>query len=157
MSVNSLAQTESTPILSVKNLHKQFKDLQVLKGVDLQVSKGDVIAVIGPSGCGKSTFLRCLNLLETPTSGEILLEGEHVFKNENVLLKPHLLQAKKQLKTAKKENFSSFSNKYCILWHHSVYFGIVELYSLIYSPIGEILNEQRNYCEKTCKQESRSR
>ena len=70
------------PIIEVKNLHKSFGDLHVLKGVDLNVYQGDVIAVIGPSGCGKSTFLRCLNLLEEPSAGEILLEGEYVFKNE---------------------------------------------------------------------------
>ena len=51
-------------ILSVKNLTKSFGDVQVLKGIDLDVHKGEVIAIIGPSGCGKSTFLRCLNCME---------------------------------------------------------------------------------------------
>ena len=69
-------------IISVKNLHKSFGKLEVLKGVDIDIHKGDVVAVIGPSGCGKSTFLRCLNRLEEPTSGRIEFNGETVFKNE---------------------------------------------------------------------------
>lgn len=75
-------ESEKKVILDVKNLHKSFGNLKVLNGIDLKVYQGDVIAVIGPSGCGKSTFLRCLNLLEEPSAGEILLEGEYVFKNE---------------------------------------------------------------------------
>ena len=69
-------------ILSVRNLHKYFGKLEVLKGVDIEIHKGDVVAVIGPSGCGKSTFLRCLNRLEEPTSGRIEFNGETVFKKE---------------------------------------------------------------------------
>ena len=93
---------DNAPILSVRNLRKEFKDLKVLRGIDIDVNKGDVIAVIGPSGCGKSTFLRCLNLLETPTSGEIVFEGEHVFRNKHALWKESYLQAKKACKQAKK-------------------------------------------------------
>ena len=62
------------PILQVKELTKSFGNLQVLNGVNLTVNKGDVISIIGSSGSGKSTFIRCLNLLENPTSGEILYE-----------------------------------------------------------------------------------
>ena len=62
-------------ILEVKDLHKSFGEQEVLKGISTEVNRGDVIAIIGPSGCGKSTFLRSLNLLETPTSGQILFEG----------------------------------------------------------------------------------
>ena len=69
-------------LIEVKDLCKQFKDNKVLKGVNLNINKGDVIAVIGPSGCGKSTFLRCLNLLEKPTSGQIIFEGDYIY-NEN--------------------------------------------------------------------------
>ena len=61
-------------ILSVKNLTKSFGNVQVLKGIDLDVNKGEVIAIIGPSGCGKSTFLRCLNCMEDPTSGSIFFD-----------------------------------------------------------------------------------
>ncbi|MBO5481043.1 MAG: amino acid ABC transporter ATP-binding protein [Clostridia bacterium] len=77
-------------ILSVKNLYKKFGKLEVLKGIDIDIKKGDVVAVIGPSGCGKSTFLRCLNRLETPTAGEILFEGNYIFKNERIYLKQRL-------------------------------------------------------------------
>ncbi len=59
-------------MISVKNLHKNFEGVEVLKGVSVEIEKGDVICVIGPSGSGKSTFLRCLNLLETPNSGSIV-------------------------------------------------------------------------------------
>ncbi|KXH87104.1 amino acid ABC transporter ATP-binding protein [Sporosarcina sp. HYO08] len=62
-------------MISIKNLHKSFGDLEVLKGVDLEIDKGEVVVVIGPSGSGKTTLLRCLNLLEMPTSGSILLNG----------------------------------------------------------------------------------
>ena len=63
------------PLLKVCDLHKSFGDLEVLKGIDYEVYRGDVVSIIGPSGCGKSTFLRCLNLLETPTSGKVIFEG----------------------------------------------------------------------------------
>jgi len=67
---------EKQLVLSVKNLTKQFGDIQVLKGVNLDVYEGDVVAIIGPSGCGKSTFLRCINCLEDPSGGSIMFEGE---------------------------------------------------------------------------------
>lgn len=65
-------------LLEVKNLVKSFGKLQVLKGVSLNVQKGDIIAIIGPSGCGKSTFIRHLNLLEKPDQGEILFKGKNI-------------------------------------------------------------------------------
>ncbi|MBU8588855.1 amino acid ABC transporter ATP-binding protein [Priestia megaterium] len=61
-------------MINIKNLHKSFGDLQVLKGIDLKVEQGKVIVLIGPSGSGKTTFLRCLNLLEIPTDGTIELD-----------------------------------------------------------------------------------
>jgi polar amino acid transport system ATP-binding protein len=63
-------------VISVKNLTKSFNGLEVLKGISTEIKQGDVVCVIGPSGSGKSTFLRCLNRLETPDSGEILFNGE---------------------------------------------------------------------------------
>jgi arginine/lysine/histidine transport system ATP-binding protein len=62
-------------VIKVNNLNKSFGKLHVLKGIDIEISKGEVVVVIGPSGSGKSTFLRCLNLLEEPTGGEIIFEG----------------------------------------------------------------------------------
>lgn len=65
-------------LLKVENLKKNFGSLQVLKGIDQTVRMGEVVSVIGPSGSGKSTFLRCLNLLEIPTSGKIWFEGQEI-------------------------------------------------------------------------------
>ena len=65
-------------MIRVEGLHKYFGKNEVLKGIDLSVKKGEVVAIIGPSGCGKSTFLRSLNLLEVPTSGTIYFEGEDI-------------------------------------------------------------------------------
>ena len=62
-------------MIKIKNLHKNFGELHVLKGINENVKKGEVVVIIGPSGSGKSTFLRCINLMETPTEGEILVEG----------------------------------------------------------------------------------
>ena len=117
-------------ILSVKGLKKSFKELEVLKGVDLDVLEGEKIAIIGPSGCGKSTLLRCLNCLEDPSGGSIYFEGvdladisvdinihrEHIgmvfqqfnlFNNktiiQNIMLAPVTLKLKK-LKRAKRKN-----------------------------------------------------
>jgi polar amino acid transport system ATP-binding protein len=67
-----------TAAIEVRDLHKYFGDLEVLKGIDFQVSMGEVVCVIGPSGSGKSTLLRCINRLEEPTSGTILIEGEDI-------------------------------------------------------------------------------
>lgn len=70
-------------IFDVKNLHKSFGKLDVLCGIDIQIKAGEVVAVIGPSGGGKSTFLRCLNRLEEPTSGEIYFEGKLTTDSSN--------------------------------------------------------------------------
>ena len=65
-------------MLEVKQIHKSFGDLEVLKQVDLQVNKGDVVAILGPSGSGKTTLLRCLNFLENADGGELNFDGEHL-------------------------------------------------------------------------------
>ena len=65
-------------MIHVKNLKKNFGEIEVLKGIDEHITKGEVVVIIGPSGSGKSTFLRCLNLLEEPTSGEIIFEGNNI-------------------------------------------------------------------------------
>ena len=65
-------------MITIKNLKKTFGELEVLCGIDEHIEKGEVVVVIGPSGSGKSTFLRCLNLLETPTEGEIFIDGEKI-------------------------------------------------------------------------------
>ena len=65
-------------MITIKNLKKTFGELEVLCGIDEHIEKGEVVVVIGPSGSGKSTFLRCLNLLETPTEGEIFIDNEKI-------------------------------------------------------------------------------
>ena len=65
-------------MIKIINLHKQFGKLKVLKGIDLDVAKGEIIAIIGPSGSGKSTFLRCINRLEEPTEGDIIINGKSI-------------------------------------------------------------------------------
>lgn len=65
-------------MISVKNIFKNFGDLQVLKGVSCEIEKGEKIVIIGPSGSGKSTFLRCMNLLENPTYGEVWVDDDLV-------------------------------------------------------------------------------
>ena len=68
----------TSPALEVRNLHKRYGDLEVLKGVDLVARDGDVISILGSSGSGKSTMLRCINLLENPHQGQILIAGEEL-------------------------------------------------------------------------------
>jgi len=65
-------------VISVKNLNKDFEHLKVLKDINEEIKKGEKVVIIGPSGSGKSTFLRCLNLMETPTSGDIFFEGQNI-------------------------------------------------------------------------------
>lgn len=76
---NNIALAKATgTILETQGLTKDFGAVKVLKGIDVTVKKGEVVAVVGPSGSGKSTFLRCLNLLEKPTAGRVLFEGEDI-------------------------------------------------------------------------------
>ena len=74
-------------MLEVKKLKKKFGKNEILKGIDLLIEKGDRVAIIGPSGCGKSTFLRCLNMIEPPTSGKVIFEGKDLTNpNTNLYL-----------------------------------------------------------------------
>ena len=74
----------SETIIKINNIHKSFGNLEVLKGINFEVHKNDVVCLIGSSGSGKSTLLRCINLLETPDEGEILVEGNDILKATNV-------------------------------------------------------------------------
>lgn len=70
--------TDNTILIKVENLQKSFGDIEVLKGINTEIKKGEVVVIIGPSGSGKSTFLRTLNLLEMPTGGSIFFEGVNI-------------------------------------------------------------------------------
>ncbi len=70
-------------MIQVANLQKNFNKLRVLNGIDVKIKQGEVVVVIGPSGSGKSTFLRCLNLLEEPTGGEVIFEGTSIIDKKN--------------------------------------------------------------------------
>ena len=70
--------TDNNTLIKVQNLEKSFGDIDVLKGINTEIKKGDVVVIIGPSGSGKSTFLRTLNLLEMPTGGKIFFEGVNI-------------------------------------------------------------------------------
>ena len=70
--------TQAETVLKAEDIHKSFGHLEVLKGISLEANKHDVISILGSSGSGKSTFLRCLNFLETPTSGKVTVQGEEV-------------------------------------------------------------------------------
>ena len=65
-------------MIEIKDLHKSFGDLEVLKGITETIKDGEIVSIIGPSGSGKSTFLRCINLLEEPTSGHIIIDGTEI-------------------------------------------------------------------------------
>ena len=72
-------------MLEVRKLKKKFGNNLVLKGIDLQIKKGERIAIIGPSGCGKSTLLRCLNMIEVPSSGKVIFDNKEVVQIEDEL------------------------------------------------------------------------
>ena len=80
---------DKTTVVSIKNLHKSFEDVEVLKGIDMEIKKGEVVAILGPSGSGKTTFLRCLNFLETADKGIIDIGGhivdcQYIGKNQKM-------------------------------------------------------------------------
>jgi len=104
----------STEAVVVDNLHKQFDDLEVLRGVSLRAHEGDVLSIIGASGSGKSTLLRCINLLELPTSGDISVAGESIkFKSNKTGLVPTDMRQVERLRTKLGMVFQSFN-----LWAH---------------------------------------
>ena len=103
-------------MIKVKNLKKSFGSLDVLKGIDYEIKQGQVVTIIGPSGSGKSTFLRCLNLMELPSSGIIEFDGNEIYKKTYPELKKELINAKndnnyeelqKQYKALRKEEIKN--------------------------------------------------
>jgi ABC-type histidine transport system ATPase subunit len=119
--------------IEVCNLHKSFGHLEVIKGVSLKARQGDVVSMIGASGSGKSTFLRCINLLELPTSGEILLQGEAVkFKETRNGRIPADKRQVERLRSQLGMVFQSFN-----LWQH-----MTVLQNVIEGPV-QILKQSK--------------
>lgn len=119
--------SEQTPALQVEGMHKRFGSHEVLKGIDMIANTGDVISIVGSSGSGKSTFLRCINLLETPDSGDVYVHGE-LIKMKNRLNGSREAADRKQLQGIRARLsmvFQSFN-----LWAHKT---ILE--NLIEAPI----------------------
>ncbi|GAA5666394.1 ATP-binding cassette domain-containing protein (plasmid) [Nitratireductor rhodophyticola] len=71
-------ETNNVPVISIRDLHKNFGDLEVLKGITFEAHEGEVVSILGSSGSGKSTMLRCINMLETPSAGTIAIRGEEI-------------------------------------------------------------------------------
>jgi len=98
----------------IENLHKQFDDLQVLKGVSLHANEGDVLSIIGASGSGKSTLLRCINLLELPTSGDLRVGGEQIeFTQKRGVRVPKNMRQVEKMRSRLGMVFQNFN-----LWAH---------------------------------------
>ena len=137
----------SKELLRVENLHKQYGDNEVLKGVSLTANAGDVISIIGSSGSGKSTWLRCINFLEQPTSGRIIVAGEEVkllpgHKNELKLADPKQLQ---RIRTRLSMVFQHFN-----LWAHmTVLENIIEApIHVLGLPKKEAMERAERYLER---------
>lgn len=129
-------------ILKAKNIHKKFNDLEVLKGIDLEVNKGEVIAIIGPSGSGKSTFLRCLIRLETINKGSIEIEGNPmVCQNSNG---DSVYSSEQDIRKLRLKMGMVFQN-FNLFPHKSVLENIIE------API-TVNNTPRSEAEKTADQ-----
>lgn len=112
----------SPPAVEVVDLHKRFGDLEVLKGVSLSAKNGDVVAIIGGSGSGKSTMLRCINMLELPTSGAISIQGEAIamMPDGRGGLRPSKPAQLRRIRTRLAMVFQSFN-----LWQHMTVLGNV--------------------------------
>ena len=95
-------------MIKVTNLHKRFNNLVVLNGIDIEVTRGEVLAIIGPSGSGKSTFLRCLNLLEEPDQGTIEIGEAKLDGSKYTRKEAHLLRQQTAMVF---QNYNLFSNK----------------------------------------------
>lgn len=113
----------ATPVIELRNIHKSYGDLEVIKGVDLTACQGDVIALIGSSGSGKSTLLRCVNLLETAQQGDIVISGEAVnWKNQGQNRTPANKDQVRRFRTNLSMVFQQFN-----LWSHlSILENVIE-------------------------------
>ena len=115
--------TETPPVIEIRNLHKAYGTLEVIKGVDIMARKGDVISLIGSSGSGKSTILRCANLLEESQQGEILFKGEPV-RWKGTGLNRHPADPKQVLRI--RTNFSMVFQQFNLWAHMTILQNVME-------------------------------
>ncbi len=133
---------QSGTVIELKNIHKSYGSLEVLKGVDLKANRGDVIALIGASGSGKSTLLRCANLLEIPQGGDIVFEGEPIeWKSGGHERKPKSEEQLLRIRTNLAMVFQQFN-----LWAH-----MTILENVVEAPV-TVLKRPRNEVETLAKQ-----
>ncbi len=138
--------SDSTAVIEISNLHKSYGQLEVLKGVDIHASRGDVVSLIGSSGSGKSTLLRCANLLEDSQQGEILFKGEPVkWKGEGHNRRPADAKQVLRIRTNLSMVFQQFN-----LWAH-----MTILQNVMEAPVtvlgrdrGEVESAARAYLDK---------
>ena len=138
--------TQSTPVIEVKDLHKSYGDLEVLKGVDLYAHKGDVVSLIGSSGSGKSTLLRCVNLLEDSQQGDILFRGESVkWKGSAKVRRPADNKQVLRIRTKLSKVFQQFN-----LWSHmTILQNVMEApVTVLGHPRDEVEKRARMYLDK---------
>lgn len=138
--------TLSTPVIEVKDLHKSYGDLEVLKGVDLCAHKGDVVSLIGSSGSGKSTLLRCVNLLEDSQQGDILFRGESVkWKGSAKERRPADNKQVLRIRTKLSKVFQQFN-----LWSHmTILQNVMEApVTVLGHPRDEVEKRARMYLDK---------
>lgn len=135
------------PTLSVYDLHKSFGSLKVLSGISVSAFKGDVISILGSSGSGKSTFLRCINMLEIPDSGRIIVAGEEILmkKNRRGESTPQDMKQVEQIRSRLSMVFQQFN-----LWSHmTVLENVIEApVHVLKVPKKEALERAKNCLEK---------
>ena len=130
---------KSTPVLSLVDIHKRFGTLEVIKGVDLEARRGDVISLIGSSGSGKSTLLRCANLLETPQEGDVIFDGVPIsWKGKGDSRKPSDMDQVRKVRTNLSMVFQQFN-----LWAH-----LTILQNVIEAPV-TVLGRDRDEMMET--------
>jgi len=136
-----------TPAIVVKDLHKRFHSLEVLKGISLEANEHDVVSILGSSGSGKSTFLRCINLLETPDQGEVYVHGEliRMRKGKHGEMEPASMKDVERIRSRLGMVFQGFN-----LWEHMTVLDNVVLpqTSVLKIPKNEARSRAEHYLEK---------